>query len=151
MTAVAKFLQGKVEDGLLKLVQPSALAPAFVFLLLNLAFVYPVLKSEGVAAATAFGELDEAWQVVGVVLLGGALGFLLHSFTGSVLDLLAGESWRDSALYPEADVRDEEAAQEGPERLERPPQGRQPGGAEQGVGHPRDVSGVRRDDHRHAS
>lgn len=99
MSAVAKFLQGKVDESLTKLVQPAGLVPAAVFVLLNLAFVYPALTAAEVGYATAFGALDETWQAVTVAVVILFLGYLLLSVSANVLDLLAGDSWRHAWLY----------------------------------------------------
>jgi hypothetical protein len=98
MSALAAFVKGKVDESLTKLVQPAGLVPTAVFLLLNLAFVYPALKSDKVGWAISFGKLDENWQIVGVVAATLGLGYLLLSAGASILDLLTGESWRTSWL-----------------------------------------------------
>ena len=79
--------------------QPAGLVPAAVFVLLNLAFVYPTLKAAEVGYVTIFTGLDEAWQGVTVAVIVLFLGYLLLSVSANVLDLLAGDSWRDAALY----------------------------------------------------
>lgn len=99
MSAVAKFLQGKVDESLTKLVQPAGFVPAAVFVLLNLAFVYPALKAAEVGYVTAFAGLDETWQALTVTVLVLFLGYLLLSVSANVIDLLAGDSWRGTWLY----------------------------------------------------
>jgi hypothetical protein len=99
MSGLAEFLQGKVEESLKVLVQPAGLVPATLFMLLNLAFVYPALKDGDIGFAKAFSDLDTAWQaiVVGALIL--LLGYVLVSLSSNVIDLLAGESWNDTWLY----------------------------------------------------
>lgn len=99
MSAVAKFLQGKVDESLTKLVQPAGLVPAAVFVVLNLAFVLPELSAAGVSFATGFADLDESWQIVIAGFAVVFLGYLLISVSGNILDLLSGESWRGTPLY----------------------------------------------------
>lgn len=41
---IADFLKGTVSESLNKLIQPAAVVPAMLFVLLNLAFVYPEAK-----------------------------------------------------------------------------------------------------------
>ncbi|HEV7806331.1 MAG TPA: hypothetical protein VGO80_10955 [Solirubrobacteraceae bacterium] len=102
MSAVAKFLQGKVDEGLTKFLQPAGLVPAALVVLLNLAFVLPALTTAGVEIAVAFAALDETWQIVAVGMTVIFLGYLLISLSGNVLDLFSGGAWRGSALYSEA-------------------------------------------------
>jgi hypothetical protein len=99
VSAVAKFLQGKVDESLTKFLQPAGLVPAAVFVVLNLAFILPELSAAGVSFATGFGELDESWQTVIAAFAVVVLGYLLISVSGNILDLLSGESWRDTPLY----------------------------------------------------
>ena len=98
MSELAAFLKSKVDESLTTLVQPAGLVPATLFVLLNLGFVYPLLKDE-LGFVGAFGDLEEMWQAVIVAALILFLGYLLLSSTSSVLDILAGESWRHSWFY----------------------------------------------------
>jgi hypothetical protein len=93
---IADVLKGTVDESLKKLVQPAAVVPATLFVLLNLGFIYPEAKSDG--AAKAFSTLDKTWQAVvaGAVIL--ALGYLLLNAANMIIDVLAGQSWRQSGL-----------------------------------------------------
>jgi len=99
MTALAEFLKGKVDESLTKLVQPAGLVPATLFVLLNLAFVYPALKDDDVGFAESFSDLDTTWQAVVVGALILFLGYVLLSVSSNVINLLAGESWNRTWLY----------------------------------------------------
>lgn len=98
MTTLAEFLKGKVDESLTKLVQPAGVVPAMLFVLLNLAFIYPPLKGE-IGFLGAFGDLDTTWQAVVAAALIVFLGYILLSASTTVLDTLAGENWRHSPLY----------------------------------------------------
>jgi hypothetical protein len=108
MSTLAEFLKGKVNESLTKLVQPAGLVPATLLILLNLAFIYPALKGE-VGFLGAFADLDPTWQVVVVATLILFLGYLLLSASSSIVDLLAGESWRGSWLYESLSKRRQDA------------------------------------------
>lgn len=99
MSAVAKFLQGKVDESLTKFVQPAGLVPAALLVLLNLAFVYPELKTAEFSLATSFGDLDGTWQTVAAGISVIFVGYVLLSMSSNVLDLLSGDLWRGSTLY----------------------------------------------------
>jgi hypothetical protein len=96
MPALAEFLKGTVNDSLTKILQPAGLIPGALFVLLNVGFVLPRAKTEKVGVATSYAELDGTWQVVVAAALVLAIGFLLLSASGSVLDTLAGRTWRTS-------------------------------------------------------
>src|SRR5688572_4516956 len=96
--AVSEFLKGGIGESVKKLVQPSAVVPATVFVILNLVFVYPTLESQGFAFTAEFKELDEAWKVAILGLISLLLGYLLLSFGASTLRLMTGELWRGSWL-----------------------------------------------------
>jgi hypothetical protein len=98
MAAVATFLKGTVSESLKKLVQPVGLVPATIFVLLNLAFIYPTARDKGGLAKT-FADLKEEWQVVVIALVILALGYLLLNAANSITDTLAGLTWRGSVLY----------------------------------------------------
>jgi hypothetical protein len=93
---IADFLNGTVTESLKKLVQPAAVVPATFFVLLNLAFVYPAARGAGVAKS--YAGLDKNWQVVVLAAVILALGYLLLNAANGIIDLLAGQSWRQSGL-----------------------------------------------------
>lgn len=93
---IADFLKGTVDESLKKLVQPAAVVPATLFVLLNLAFIYPA--AQGAGAAKAFAGLDKTWQAVVAATAIVALGYVLLNAANMVIDTLAGQTWRHSAL-----------------------------------------------------
>ncbi len=97
--ALATFFKSTVDENLTKVLQPAGLVPAAIFVLLNLAFVYPTAQKKGLEAAQRFEALDENWQVVVIAVLILVLGYLLLSAANNVIDMLAGETWRGSLLY----------------------------------------------------
>jgi hypothetical protein len=98
MPAIAAFLKGTVSESLTKLVQPAGLVPATFFVLLNLAFIYPVALADGVGVAKTFSGLDAAWQTVVAVALVFALGYFLLNSANATTEALSGENWRGSIL-----------------------------------------------------
>jgi hypothetical protein len=99
MSTIAEFISGTVNESLKKLLQPVGLIPASIFVLLNLAFVYPSARANGNHLALLFAGLDTATQaaVVGLIALG--LGYFLLSGSSKILDVLGGEQMRGSTLY----------------------------------------------------
>jgi hypothetical protein len=99
MSMIAEFISGTVNESLKKLLQPVGLIPASIFVLLNLAFVYPSARADGNHLAIAFAGLDTATQaaVVGLIALG--LGYFLLSGSSKILDVLGGQQMRGSGLY----------------------------------------------------
>jgi hypothetical protein len=93
---LATFLKGTVSESLTKLLQPASVVPATIFVLLNLAFVYPAAQGSGVAKS--FAGLDANWQVVVVATVILGLGYLLLNAANAIIDILAGQSWRNSGL-----------------------------------------------------
>jgi hypothetical protein len=99
MSSIAEFISGTVNESLKKLLQPVGLIPASLFVLLNLAFVYPSARSDGVQLATTFSGLDAPTQAAVVALLALALSYFLLSASSTILDVLGGELIRGSVLY----------------------------------------------------
>jgi hypothetical protein len=95
---IAEFLKGTADETLKKLVQPAGLVPAFVLLLLHLAFIYPAAQSQEKSVALRFANLSAGWQtaLVAAVLLG--LSYLLLTTASSTLDLLSGLRVPSSAV-----------------------------------------------------
>lgn len=98
MAALAGFFKTSFTDTLTKLVQPAGLIPAGLFVLLNLAFVYPQAKADGVGAAASFAALDGAWQIVAIAAVIAALGYLLVSLSALLLEAARGSTWTGSLL-----------------------------------------------------
>jgi hypothetical protein len=98
VAALAGFFKTSFTDSLTKLVQPAGLIPAGLFVLLNLAFVLPQAKADGVGAATDFAALDGAWQLVAIAAVVAGLGYLLVSLSGVVLEAARGSTWTDALL-----------------------------------------------------
>lgn len=99
MSAIADFISGTVNESLKKLLQPVGLIPAATFVLLNLAFVYPTARAEGLPLARAFASLDGAMQAAILGLLTLALGYFLLSASATILDILGGQVIRGSVTY----------------------------------------------------
>lgn len=99
MSAIADFISGTVNESLKKLLQPVGLIPAATFVLLNLAFVYPTARADGLPLARAFASLDGAMQAAVVGLLTLALGYFLLSASATILDILGGQLIRGSVTY----------------------------------------------------
>jgi hypothetical protein len=97
--ALSDFLTGTVSDSLAKLVQPVGSFPAAVFVLLNLAFVYPSARADHVRIAERFSDLDQGWQLVVVASAILVLGYLLLSVSSIVVQLLGGQGWRETLLH----------------------------------------------------
>jgi hypothetical protein len=89
--AVADLFKGSIDEGLKKLVQPAAIVPAAVFVLLNLAVIYPALLDAGVSWATAFKGLEDTLKVVLISASILVLGYVLLNLNGSMLRLATGE------------------------------------------------------------
>jgi hypothetical protein len=99
MSTLAEFITGTVNESLKKLVQPVGLVPAAIFVLLNLAFVYPGARAEGVPLAKAFAALDAPTQAAIVALITLALGYFLLSASTTILDILGGDLIRGSVVH----------------------------------------------------
>ena len=99
MPALAEFLKGTVEESLKKLLAPSGLIPASLFVLLNLAFVYPEARAHEIAVALEFKELADAWQAIAVAATILVLGYVMGSASSVVLDTLAGRTWNHSLCH----------------------------------------------------
>ena len=97
MTAFAEFLKTTVEESFKKVIQPSGLIPAAIFVLLNLGFVYPSVKQ--VRVVGAFASLDKVWQLTVLVAVLLILSYILTSVASTILDVLSGDAWRGSLLY----------------------------------------------------
>jgi hypothetical protein len=99
MSSLAEFLKGTVSDSLKKLLQPAGLLPAALFVLLNLAFVYPAAVRENVPIALSYQSLDQGWQAAVLATLGIGLGVLLLSSGNFALDTLSGRTWRAAVSF----------------------------------------------------
>jgi hypothetical protein len=99
VSSVAEFITGTVNESLKKLLQPVGLIPAAVFVLLNVAFIYPVARADGVPIATTFDSLDVPTQAAIIALLTLALGYVLLSASSIILDILGGELIRGSVAH----------------------------------------------------
>jgi hypothetical protein len=99
MSTIAEFISGTVNESLKKLLQPVGLIPAAIFVLLNLAFVYPAALADGNALAKAFGDLDGPTQAAVVALITLTLGYFLLSASSTILDILGGDLIRGSVLH----------------------------------------------------
>jgi hypothetical protein len=99
MSTIAEFITGTVNESLKKLLQPVGLIPASLFVLLNLAFVYPSARSDGLDIAQTFAGLDAATQAAVVALVAFALSYFLLSTSSTILDILGGELIRGSLLH----------------------------------------------------
>lgn len=89
--AVTELVKGPIDESLKKLVQPAAIVPATVFLLLNLAVIYPRLLDGGVGAAAAFKDLEDSWKAVILLVWILVSGYVLLNLNGSMLRLATGE------------------------------------------------------------
>jgi hypothetical protein len=98
MATIAEFISGTVNEELKKLLQPAGLIPATLFVLLNLAFIYPAAFAEGIGPATQFHALDTPTRVAVLAIISFGLGYLLLSSSSGVLDLFSGRMLRGSAL-----------------------------------------------------
>jgi hypothetical protein len=99
MSTIAEFISGTVNESLKKFLQPVGLIPAAIFVLLNLAFVYPAARADGVPLATAFAKLDAPTQAAILGLVALALGYFLLSASSTILDIVGGQLIRGSVLY----------------------------------------------------
>ena len=99
MSTIAEFITGTVNESLKKLLQPVGLIPASLFVLLNLAFVYPSAHADGLDFAETFARLDGATQAAVVALIAFALSYFLLSASSTILDIFGGELIRGSLLH----------------------------------------------------
>ena len=98
LPAISEFLKGAVDESLKRLVQPSGIIAAAIFLLLNLLFIFPPLAAIKSPLVTGYQALDGGWQlVIGTTIL-LVLSYVLASLSNSILRLMTGELWIDSAL-----------------------------------------------------
>ncbi len=98
LPAISEFLKGTFDESLKKLVQPSGIIAAAIFLLLNLLIIYPPLAAKELAIITNFAALDSAWQIVIGLTVLVVLSYMLVSLSNSILRLMTGELWSDSPL-----------------------------------------------------
>jgi hypothetical protein len=98
VSLVADFFKGTADTLLEKLVKPAGLLPAAVFVLLNLAFVYPTARDEQLAWATNFKNLSGGWQAATIAGLTLALGLVLQGASVGVMMVLEGTAWQDTPL-----------------------------------------------------
>jgi hypothetical protein len=99
VSSLAEFITGTVNESLKKLLQPVGLIPAAIFVLLNVAFIYPVARADGVPIAKTFDSLDVPTQAAIIALLTLALGYVLLSASSIILDILGGELIRGSVAH----------------------------------------------------
>lgn len=99
ITALTGFFTGTVSDNVAKLLQPVGSFPATLFVLLNLAFIYPAAREDHVRIAERFAALDSGWQLVVVATAILSLGYLLLNISGLVVQLLGGQGWRQTFLH----------------------------------------------------
>ena len=95
---VTDLLKSGLDEGLKQLVRPVGLVPAALFVLLHALLTYPVLVAAHQPAATAISSLSELWQLVLLLVVILALGYLLQSASGWIGqlytgDALPGSSW----------------------------------------------------------
>lgn len=98
LPVVSSFFKDTFNENLKKLVQPSSLVVAAIFLSLHFFFILPLLLERNDTLATTFVALDEGWQIVVGVLLTLVLGYLFLSLNSTILKLMTGELWVNSIL-----------------------------------------------------
>jgi hypothetical protein len=91
LPAASEVFKGSIDESLKKLVQPAAVVPASVFVLLNLAVVYPRLLAAKVPLATTFDGFTDEWKVAILAALILVIGYVMLNLTGSAMRLATGE------------------------------------------------------------
>lgn len=101
LPTVGELFKGTFDESLKKLVQPAAVVPAAVLVLLNALVVYPLGQSSGWSVAAAIADLDPAWQAALAAALTLVLGYLILNLSTSILRVATGELWAGTWLYSE--------------------------------------------------
>ncbi|MEP6468165.1 MAG: hypothetical protein ABJC24_00180 [Chloroflexota bacterium] len=99
LPAVAEFFKTTVDASLAKLVQPSAIVPATVFILLNALFIHPSLVAAGFGPAVGLEALPDGLKIAVLIVLILILGYVVLSLNSTFLRLATGELWRGTPLY----------------------------------------------------
>src|SRR5687767_13266027 len=92
---IKDLLTGSTTDKLKAFIEPFALVNAGIFLILNLALVYPKLDpfSGNQFVASIFG-LSDAWQAVIGALIVLMLSYVINNLNSFFLDVMSGEIFR---------------------------------------------------------
>src|SRR5205085_7616050 len=96
MPDISGFFQNIFSENVKKILQPANLLVAFIFLTLNLLFIFPELINQNISIVITLFGLERALQIILAAIAVLVLAFLLASLSSSILRLMAGGLWRNS-------------------------------------------------------
>lgn len=92
----ADFIRETFLETLKRLLHPSSLVAALLFLFLNLTLIFPALSSSGFPMARTLGRLDPFMQALLFVVILLALSYYILSMSSVIFKLATGELWANS-------------------------------------------------------